>query len=68
MTAEMNGFLRSLCAENGLQYIDYFPALCLPDGKTIRPDYTPDGIHPNARGYAAMARILTESLRNAGCL
>lgn len=68
MTAEMNGFLRGLCAENCLQYIDYFPALCLPDGKTIRPDYTPDGIHPNARGYAAMARILTESLRNAGCL
>ena len=28
------------------------------DGKTIRGDYSPDTVHPNAAGYAIMEKVL----------
>lgn len=51
MTAEMNLFLRGL----GKKYIDLVPILS-DDGKKIKSEYTPDGIHPNAAGYFLMAQ------------
>lgn len=32
------------------------------DGKTIREEYSPDTVHPNAAGYAVMEAVLLSIL------
>jgi len=63
MTFAMNSFLRESACQNCLAYIDYHAGLCAPDGRTLLPGYTEDGIHPNAACYDAMAKILMEYLK-----
>jgi len=58
LTARLNRFLQGLCAEHGLTYVDYHAKLCQADGRTLIYELSPDGIHPNARGYEIMARVL----------
>jgi len=53
MVERMNEFLKSL----GKTYIDYVSVLS-PDGKNLPDDLTPDGVHPNAKGYTLMAEEL----------
>lgn len=60
LTQEINDFLKKLCALNKLKYVDYHSKLCKEDGKTLICDISPDGIHPNAKGYEMMAKILKE--------
>ena len=66
MAIRLNEGLKQICSENGLIYVDYFSALVQPDGKTIIYEYSPDGIHPNAKGYSAMAKVLKEALLSKG--
>lgn len=53
MTKRFNEFLKS----TGKKYVDYAPALS-EDGKTMKYDISPDGIHPNAEGYEKMVAEL----------
>ncbi len=62
LTLEINGKIKEICEQFGLTYVDYFQGLCKEDGKTLIYDYSPDGIHPNAKGYVVMANILRETL------
>lgn len=57
MTSRFNEFLKS----TGKKYVDYFPALS-EDGKTIKDEFSPDGIHPNAAGYAKMTSELKKTI------
>ena len=62
LTAKINSFLASLCKKQDIPYINYHENLCEEDGKTIVPEYSMDGIHVNARGYAVMASVLKDSI------
>ena len=62
LTGRINMRLQELCRTCGLVYVDYHSSMTGPDGKTLIPDFSPDGIHPNAKGYAIMARVLKEAL------
>lgn len=62
MTNRMNMFLIDETSRHKLSYIDFFPALCLPDNRTMKPEFTDDGIHPNAECYKIMAGILMRHL------
>ncbi len=44
-----------------VHYLDYYPSMTL-DGSSMNPDYTPDGVHPNSRGYDAMESKLVQIL------
>ncbi len=62
LTCRLNAFIKDLCMQSHLQYIDYHAQLCGSDGKTIKPALTPDGIHVNAKGYEIMAKVLREKV------
>lgn len=54
----VNEQLRPCCEAAGVRYVDYEAALYDPRRGTIRAEYTRDGLHPNAAGYAVMAQVL----------
>lgn len=55
-----NQILQQLCTEYGAEYVDYYSALA--ENGTLPAAYTYDGVHPNAAGYAIMARLLKEKV------
>ncbi len=56
--ARMNQELLQLCVRYGVPCADYHTALAEFDGLTAQPCITLDGVHPNASGYARMARVI----------
>ena len=50
---ELNAWLRSYAADEGLGYIDYFTPLAGPAGE-LRAELGNDGVHPNRDGYVLM--------------
>jgi lysophospholipase L1-like esterase len=61
-----NKRLRGLAAEQGATYVDYHSHLVGADGLTLRPGLADDGLHPHLMGYEIMARVLLETLAEAG--
>ena len=58
---ELNKYLRKLCAESGSTYLDYTPAM--QDGSgMLKREFSDDGLHPNAAGYAAMAPLAQKAI------
>ncbi|MBV1691277.1 GDSL family lipase [Novosphingobium sp. G106] len=62
--AALNERLRRLAARERVTFVDYGKALATPDG-TLRPDFTVDGTHLNAAGYAAIEPSLSRALTAA---
>ncbi len=60
----LNTWLRDFAKARGAVYADYYKALANPEGG-IDADLAPDGIHPNARGYALMEPIATAAIAEA---
>ena len=59
---DLNGRLEALAeGRAGVRYIDFWPALAGEDGR-MRAELTDDGLHPNERGYAAMAKTMAGPL------
>ncbi len=61
---ELNAFLKELAAKQGAVYLDYYAALVDEHGG-LRTEFSPDGVHPNAKGYAVMAPLAEEAIRSA---
>lgn len=51
--AELNEWLRDTAKERGVVFIDYFSAL-VADDRSLAPQYSNDGLHPNKAGYDVM--------------
>lgn len=62
--AELNLWLKAFAAERGLIYADYFAVLSGPNGE-MRAEFTQDGVHPGAAGYAAMEPVARAALAQA---
>lgn len=60
----LNAWSRDYAAQQGLVYVDYASVLATPDG-TMKPEFSQDGVHPNAQGYAAMQPVATAAIRQA---
>jgi lysophospholipase L1-like esterase len=71
--AELDSWIRATATTKGLIYADY-PSVLAAAGEPIRPEFSRDGVHPTAKGYAvmrpvaeaALARALDAGERNAG--
>ena len=61
---ELNKWLRGFSAEEGLIYADYHTALSDTKG-AMRPEFSNDGVHPEAAGYAVMRPILEAAIARA---
>lgn len=62
--AELNAWLTGLAEARGLTFIDYFSALAAED-RSMRADFTRDGVHPGRTGYAAMRPLTDAALAKA---
>jgi lysophospholipase L1-like esterase len=62
--AEINCWLAAQAAGRDLVFADYHAALAEPDG-TLRAEFTRDGVHPTAAGYAAMRATALAALASA---
>ena len=62
--AGLNGWLKNFAAEHGAVYADYFTPLAGPNGE-LRPEFGPDGVHPNAAGYAVMRPVAEAAINQA---
>lgn len=60
----LNVWLKDYAARKHLVYVDYWPAIATPEGG-MRPDYSHDGVHPNAIAYAAMAPLAQAAIDKA---
>lgn len=62
--AELNGWLNAFAAERGLVRADYGAALS--DGANgLRAEFTRDGVHPGAGGYAVMRPVAEAAVAEA---
>jgi lysophospholipase L1-like esterase len=61
---ELNGWLKSYCAENGCIYLDYFSAM-VDDKGWLKKDLAEDGLHPNQAGYKIMAPLAESAIGQA---
>jgi acyl-CoA thioesterase I len=62
--AALNVWLKGFSASHGHVYLDYYDALV--DGRGgMRPEYSEDGVHPNAAGYAVMAPLAEAAVARA---
>jgi lysophospholipase L1-like esterase len=57
----LNAWLREYAASRGLAYIDYWSVLATTDG-AMKPEYSADGVHPNAAGYEAMRPLAAAAI------
>jgi lysophospholipase L1-like esterase len=56
--------LREYTAANSVVYLDYYSAM-VDDRGMLRRDLAEDGLHPNATGYAIMARLADDAIQRA---
>jgi lysophospholipase L1-like esterase len=57
----LNRWIHAHCAASAAARIDYHTLLATPSG-ALRPEFTEDGIHLNAAGYAAIEPTLLAAL------
>lgn len=60
----LNTRLTALARARGYAFVDYTPAMADPRG-LLRAEFTRDGLHPNAAGYAAMRPLLAAGIADA---
>ncbi len=70
LIAALNARLRALAAREGATFVDYGTMLAMPDG-AMKDEYSLDGVHPNAAGYAAIEPLARKAVgaalaKNAG--
>jgi len=60
----LNAWLKEYAASRGLAYIDYWSVLATTDG-AMKPEYSADGVHPNAAGFEAMRPLAKAAIDGA---
>jgi lysophospholipase L1-like esterase len=62
--AAINQWLKAYAARQKLVYADYWSVLATPEG-AMKPEYSADGVHPNAAGYEAMRAVAEAAIAAA---
>ena len=57
----INECLKEYAKSNGLYYLDYFSEM-VDEKRGLKKEYTPDGVHPNEKGYELMSAIAEKKL------
>lgn len=64
MIRALNDWIRGYCGGGHCTLLDYHAAMVGDDG-LLRPGLSDDGLHPNARGYAAMQPLAQAAIERA---
>ena len=59
----INECLKEYAESNGSYYLDYFSEM-VDDKRGLKKEYTPDGVHPNEKGYELMSAIAEKKLKS----
>lgn len=62
--ASLNARIKALAEELDLPYVDYHALLLDADGRSLRSDLSPDGVHPNVTGYAIMEEAILPIIKS----
>jgi len=62
--AALNARLKALAEREKIEFVDYGTVLATPDG-ALRPNFSLDGTHPNADGYAAIEPLVNAAVEKA---
>lgn len=62
--SEINQWMKEYAQENGHAYLDYYQAM-VDERKGLKAEYSGDGVHPNAKGYAVMEPLAKEAIQEA---
>jgi lysophospholipase L1-like esterase len=60
----LDAWLKGYCESHGLTYLDYYSALTDEDGG-MKKEFTVDGVHASAKGYAVMAPLAQAAIDKA---
>jgi len=60
----LNALLKAYAEKAGVRYVDYHSQMGLPDG-SLPKEYSEDGCHPVAEGYARMEEIIVPEIEQA---
>jgi lysophospholipase L1-like esterase len=60
----LNAWLKGYCENQGLTYLDYYSALVDDEGG-MKKEFTVDGVHASAKGYAVMAPLAQAAIDKA---
>ena len=60
----INTWMKAYAAQHHHVYLDYYPAMIDQDGM-LRAEFSEDDLHPNAKGYAAMAPLAEAAIQRA---
>jgi acyl-CoA thioesterase I len=60
----LNDWIREYAASRGLVYADYWSVLATSAG-AMKPELSPDGVHPNAAGFEAMRPVAQAAIARA---
>lgn len=61
---QLNEWIKTYAASVGAVYADYFSAVVDGNGM-LKDEYSDDGLHPNAKGYALMAPVAQAAIEKA---
>lgn len=62
--AALNARIKAYAKANKIPYVDYHSAMLADDGRSLKAEYTYDGVHPTPEGYVVMEAILEPVLRS----
>jgi lysophospholipase L1-like esterase len=60
----LNEWIKMYAAKNDIVYVDYYSAMVNEEGG-LKKELSPDGVHPNAAGYAIMAPLAESGIAEA---
>lgn len=60
----LNEWIKEYAAKNGFVYVDYYSSMANSEGG-LKPELSPDGVHPNQAGYAIMAPLAEAGIQEA---
>jgi lysophospholipase L1-like esterase len=58
---KLNSMLQSYSKKNNILYVDYHSALA-DEKKGMKAEYSPDGVHPNLKGYKIMDDLVEKAI------
>lgn len=56
--ARLNDRIRQFAQDNGYGFVDYYSHMVTGTERSLNPDYSNDGVHPTAAGYAVMEPLV----------
>jgi lysophospholipase L1-like esterase len=60
----LNAWIKEIAARNNCIYLDYYSSMADSRGG-LKPEYSNDGVHPSAAGYAVMEPMVEHAIAEA---